>query len=102
MLVTFKTDVGNITMFGDVALHMIKMMGHSETIPGAILAEDLPEALKQLKTALAKEKTPPSTEDDDKDDEDEKEPAVSINQRALPLVNLLADAIEANCDLMWG
>ncbi|MCC6923019.1 MAG: DUF1840 family protein, partial [Nitrosomonas sp.] len=40
MLVTFRTDVGNITMFGDTALHMIKLMGHSETVPGAILAKD--------------------------------------------------------------
>ncbi len=100
MLVTFKTDVGNITMFGDVALHMIKMMGHSETIPGAILAEDLPLALSQLKAALAKEEVPPPTDNED-DDEDEKEPVVNINQRALPLVNLLTDAIEAKCDLMW-
>ncbi|HQU63324.1 MAG TPA: DUF1840 family protein, partial [Nitrosomonas sp.] len=39
MLVTFRTDVGDITMFGDIALHMIKLMGHSETVPGAILAK---------------------------------------------------------------
>lgn len=101
MLVTFKTDVGNITMFGDVALHMIKLMGHSETIPGAILAEDLPLALSQLKTALAEEKEPPPTDNEDDDGDDDTKPIISINQRALPLVNLLTAAVEANCDLMW-
>ena len=52
MLVTFKTDVGNITMFEDAALTMIKMMGHSATVPGAILAADVPIALNRLKAAL--------------------------------------------------
>lgn len=102
MLVTFKTDVGNITMFSDVALQMIKMMGHSETIPGAILAEDIPQALNRLKNVLANEKMEnmPPTNKELQDDEDE-EPTVSINHRALPLIDLLTEAIKADCDLMW-
>ena len=45
MLVTFTTDAyADITMFGDVALAMLKMMGHSTTVPGAILAADVPAA----------------------------------------------------------
>jgi hypothetical protein len=33
MLVTFTTDAyADITMFGDVALAMLKMMGHSATV----------------------------------------------------------------------
>ena len=99
MLVTFKTDVGNITMFGDAAVQMIKMMGHSETIPGAILAADIPEALNRLQNALTHKKMPPSN-DQDEDDED-KEPVVSMSHRALPLINLLTEAVQADCDLMW-
>jgi len=99
MLVTFKTDVGNISMFGDIAIQMIKMMGHSETVPGAILADDLPLALSQLKTALAKEKNHPSF--DNNEDDKDSEPAISIIHRALPLINLLTEATEAGCDLMW-
>ena len=46
MLVTFTTNTyPDITMFGDFALTMLKMMGHSATVPGAILAPDVPEAL---------------------------------------------------------
>ena len=42
MLVTFSTDTyPNITLFGDVALTLLKMMGHSTTVPGAILAADV-------------------------------------------------------------
>ncbi|WP_293266419.1 DUF1840 domain-containing protein, partial [Neptunomonas sp.] len=53
MLVTFTTDAyGSITMFGDVALAMFKMMGHSGSVPGAILAADVPVALSKLTTAI--------------------------------------------------
>lgn len=97
MLVTFKTDVGNITMFGDIALQMIRLMGHSETVPGAILAKDLPLALSRLTAALSTNKAaPPANEN-----EDEEEPAVSITHRALPLINLIDAAARAGCDLMW-
>jgi len=43
MLVTFITKAyADITMFGDVAVAMLKMMGHSTTVPGAIVAEEVP------------------------------------------------------------
>ena len=42
MLVTFSSPAyADITMFGDVAVRLIKMMGHSGTIPSALLAEDV-------------------------------------------------------------
>ena len=100
MLVTFKTDVGNITMFGDVALPMLKMMGHSATVPGAILAADVPMALSRLKAALDAEKAPPSDEDKD-EDVDVDEPVVSMANRGLPLINLLSAAAKADCNVMW-
>ena len=54
MLITFSTKAyADITMFGDVALHLIHLMGHSGSVPGAILAEDVPAALEKLKAALA-------------------------------------------------
>jgi len=97
MLVTFTTDAyADITMFGDVALTMLKMMGHSATVPGAILAADVPEALGRLTAALAAEKATPPVEDKDAD-----EPAVSLAHRGLPLVNLLAAAAKAECNVMW-
>ncbi len=102
MLVTFKTEVGNITMFGDVALNMLKMMGHSPTVPGAILAADVPVALSKLKAALDAEKALPPLEDKDEDEgEDKNEPAVSMTDRGAPLVNLLSAAAEADCNVMW-
>ena len=98
MLVTFTTDAyADITMFGNVALAMLKMMGHSATVPGAILAEDVPAALSRLKAAIDAEKAlPPPVEDKDAD-----EPVVSMAHRALPLINLLAAAAKAESNVMW-
>ena len=88
MLVTFSTDsYADITMFGDVALTMLKMMGHSATVPGAILAADVPAALNKLTAAIdAQRVTTPV------DDQDEDEPVVSMANRALPLIDLLTAA----------
>ena len=50
MLVTFTCEAyADITMFGDVAQHLLTLMGHSGTVPGAILAEDVPAALHRLR-----------------------------------------------------
>lgn len=55
MLVRFRTPTfGNITMFGDVAIQLLRMMDHSGTIPSAISPEDIPEALQRLREALDK------------------------------------------------
>ena len=55
MIVTFSTDAfGDMTMFGDVAVSLLKKMGHSGTVPGAIMADDVPAALVKLTTAAEK------------------------------------------------
>ena len=97
MLVTFTTDAyADITMFGDDALEMLKMMGHSATVPSAILANDVPEALRKL-TAAVKVKT--ATQPVEVADEDE--PPVSLSHRALPLINLLTAAANTGSDVIW-
>ena len=95
MLVTFSTNAySDITLFGDVALSLLKMMGHSATIPGAILAADVPVALSRITSAINAEKASPPC-----DDKDESE--VSMAHRSLPLINLLTAAAKANSNVMW-
>ena len=53
MLVKFRSEAGNITMFGDVAVTLLKMMGQSGVLPGALVAKDVPAALERLKRAAA-------------------------------------------------
>jgi Domain of unknown function (DUF1840) len=97
MLVTFKTKAyADITLFGDIALTMLKMIGHSATVPGTILAEDVPMALKRLTTAIVKEKARPP-----KENKGQEEPGVSMTHRALPLIQLLSAAAKESCNVMW-
>ncbi|WP_321323048.1 DUF1840 domain-containing protein [Thiomicrorhabdus sp.] len=98
MLVTFRTEAhAGITMFGDVAKLMLKKMGHSETIPGAILAEDVPAVLDRLTNAI-KVDAGTSTEINKSAWDDQ---SVSQQSRAMPLIELLKAAAEQECDVMW-
>lgn len=96
MLITFRTDAyADITMFGDVALGLLKLMGHSATVPGAILAADVPAALQRLQAGVTA--APQSGAAADNADE----PAVSLSHRALPLIKLMEAAVAAKSDVMW-
>ena len=101
MLVTFRTNAwGNITMFGDVAVALLKMMGHSGTVPSALLARDVPAAMARLRERLAagefEELDKPSARNDDED-----QPPVGLRTRAQPLLEMLAAAAEQDCDVLW-
>ncbi len=97
MLVTFSTNAyADITYFGDVALAMLKMMGHSATVPGAIVAEDVPAALSSLTAAIKTETAPQPVAD-----KNVEEPPVSMTHRAMPLIALLDAAAKANTYVMW-
>jgi hypothetical protein len=98
MLVKFDTkDAGQILMFGDVAVTLLKMMGNSGVVPGAILAADIPPALDRLKKGVAAQAQHPRAR---KNDEKE-EPDVSLRQRAVPLIQLLERAAAGGYDVMW-
>jgi hypothetical protein len=95
MLVTFHSKAyADITMFGEVAVSLLKMMGHSGTVPSAIQPEDIPSALERLKEALrrAEQASLPASGE---------EPPVSLPNRAMPLIKLLEASAAANCQVMW-
>lgn len=100
MLVTFTTKTyPDITMFGEVATRLIRMMGLSGNVPSAIDAADVPNALAQLRAAL---KTEPPTDDPPIDaDTDPKEAPVSLSRRAFPLIELLEAAAAAEHGVTW-
>lgn len=101
MLVTFTTKAyADITMFGDVAVTLLKMMGHSGTVPGAILAADIPAALSRLTAEIDKTRKETYV-DDHEEDGDVDETRVSLSNRALPLIDLLTAAVQQNYDVMW-
>ena len=99
-MVTFSCPAyADITMFGDVAVHLLEMMGHSGTVPSALVAADVPAALERLEAAVAAAgQSPVPGEASQAEDE---EPAVSLGHRALPLIELLKAAAKAECNVMW-
>ena len=100
MLVTFSCPAyADITMFGDVAVRLIKMMGHSGTVPSALLAEDVQAALERLEVAVDAERHSPEPQESAQGEDEE--PPVSLPHRALPLIELLKAAAKAECNVMW-
>lgn len=104
MLVIFNSKAwSSITMFGDVAATLLKMAGHSGTVPGALLAGDIRPALARLEHELAaagpdanaRQTARPDAEDADTP------PAVGLGLRAFPLIELLSSAAQQGCDVMW-
>jgi len=98
MLVKFESKAGSVTMFGDVALQLLKMMGHSGTVPSALLTKDIPPTLQALKSALAitdDDAAPSQTKDD-------AQRRVSLRQRAFPLIELMERAAKQGADITWS
>jgi hypothetical protein len=106
MIVRFSTRLGAFTMHGDAAVTLLQAMGHSGTVPGAILAADLPAALAQLRAALAAQvdEPPPADRDawdDESQDAEKRAPPISLRMRAVPLLEMIETAIARDSDLMW-
>jgi len=103
MLVTFHSKAwSSITMFGDVAATLLKMMGHSGTVPSALRAADVASALARLKNELAnivpEEASGPGVR---ADHDGADAPPVGLPLRAYPLIQMLSAAAQQECDVMW-
>lgn len=116
MLVTFSsTATESITMFGDVAVKLIRMMGNTGRVPSALGADEVPEALHKLATAIEQRRAelhtqpaaPPAMNEDWGSDDaqgepgKEREPPIDLATRAVPLIALLKRAAAAHAPVMW-
>lgn len=103
MLIVFSSEAsGDITMFGDVALRLLKMMGMSGTVPGGIKPAEIPAALEQLKRAVTVEKDSPAEKATDERNESREKTLVNLGQRAFPLVQMLEAAAREGCHVTWN
>ena len=102
MLIKFKTTASypEITMFGEVALKLLALMGRSTKVPSAIAAEDIPAALESLRKGIAEADA--ALEDEPPHEEEEgEERRVSLHNRAVPLVEMLEAAQREDVPVMW-
>ncbi|MFC4653727.1 MULTISPECIES: DUF1840 domain-containing protein [Rheinheimera] len=98
MLVTFYSkDSASITMFGQVAVQLLQMMGHSGKVPGAFYAEDVAACLARLQQQLQHWQDENSAAKID----DESDAPVSLRQRAVPLIELLQRAVQGGNNVSW-
>lgn len=112
MLVIFRsTATESITMFQDVAVQLLKLMGATGRIPGALGPDDVGPALQTLERATEQIKAgthvtparPADNEDTKNEDEDdeEREAPVDLATRAVPLLSILKRAAAAKAEVMW-
>ncbi|WP_297478846.1 DUF1840 domain-containing protein [uncultured Photobacterium sp.] len=102
MIVTFSCKAHNdVTMFGDIAQSLIKMMEYTVDIPGAITAEDVESALANLEKNLVVAAAQQQATQEQQVIENEKEPEIGIAVRAVPLIELLKAAISVKSYVMW-
>lgn len=105
MLITFRSSAwSNITMFGDSAITLLKMMGHSGTVPGALRGPDIPAALERLRLALDVAEPETTSEPGVREGSEASDtaPPVGLRLRAYPLIRLLLAAARQHSDVMWN
>ena len=103
MPITFKSKYSpDVLMLETVARELIRLMGHSGSLPGSLAAEDIPAALARLEAALAGGPTRALQADHPKvSDDDNREPAISAAHRAGPLIKMLQTAARENEHVIW-
>lgn len=93
MLTFHSRAAADFSMFEEVALNLLHKMGHSGSVPGALLPEEIPLALAQLRGALQHEAPPEALEGE--------EPPVTLSHRAFPLIKMLEASLAENCEVIW-
>jgi hypothetical protein len=113
MLIVFRSKATeSIHMFDEVAKQLLRLMGATGQIPGALNPEDVPAALKRLEQAIdgIKAEThsetaalPADNEDwSAEDDKDlDRQPPVDIAVRAVPLISMLRRAAAGHAGIVW-
>jgi hypothetical protein len=104
MLVTFRcSSVPSITMFGEHATTLLKLMGQSGVTPGGLAAADIPAAAKRLRDALGSGRgtDPAPAPSRAAADREEEKAGISLGARALPLLDFLERAAGNGDDVTW-
>jgi cyclopropane-fatty-acyl-phospholipid synthase len=108
MLYEFKSKAaGTVVMTGAVGDRMLGIIGRAPGPQGVFTPEQLGAAIEALQAAITVEKLAlqqPTPDAQDKDDEtsDTAGDAISLAQRALPLIELLSAARAAGKPVTWG
>jgi hypothetical protein len=110
-LVVFRSKAaGEIFMFAETARRIFEIIGKQEAPRGVITAEQVPDALARLTAAVEEEKAQLKVAQAQaeeaarrgEDDAEKGERAITLAQRAWPLIEMLRAAQKMNVDVTWG
>jgi hypothetical protein len=97
-------------MFAETARRIFEIIGKQEAPRGVITAEQVPDALARLTAAVEEEKAQLKAAQAQaeeaarrgEDDAEKGERAITLAQRAWPLIEMLRAAQKMNVDVTWG
>jgi hypothetical protein len=102
VLIRFTSDVaGHFIMLGDNALPLLRLMGMSGREEGAVSGDDLRQALQTLQAALQRAAELAAGRVSDNEDDEQEAVPVSLQRRALPLLEMLQRAAREDGYVMW-
>jgi hypothetical protein len=108
-LVVFRSKAaGEIFMFAETARRIFDIIGKAEAPRGVITAEQVPSALDRLQAAVDDEKAQlkaaaeQALEADRRGEDAATARAITLGQRAFPLLEMLRAAQKKKVDVTWG
>jgi hypothetical protein len=112
MIYQFETRAGGRITYTDiVGAQILHLIGKQPGPRGVIPVEEIPAALAALEAAVAREKSAgaeerraldPHASNQSEQDERDREPAITLGQRAYPFIDLLRHAQNVREDVTWG
>ena len=109
MLFKFKSKAASdLIMLEPDARALLQMMLGNDPVKGIVLAQDLPAVIARLESALAQDAAQRQAHKQAAGAsaksmvDDEKDAAVQISQRAVPLLKMLKRCLAEKADLVWG
>jgi len=110
-LVVFRSKAaGEIFMFAETARRILAIIGKEDTPRGVISAEQVGDALARLTAAVDEEKAQLERAREEAEQAQrsgepasgEGAPAITLAQRAFPLLEMLRAAQKKRADVTWG
>lgn len=108
-LVVFRSKAaGEIFMFAETARRIFEIIGRGDAARGVITAEQVPDALRRLVSAVDQEKADIKAAAADSEaqgrrgDDPPAAAPITLGQRAFPLIEMLRAAEKKKVDVTWG
>ncbi len=106
MLYEFKSKAtGNLVMLQPVAEQILGIIGKSAGKTGIILPEQMPAAIAALREAMAQDRRAVNAGEEEAaspERGEDRQPTVSLAQRAWPFIEMLQAAHAAGKEITWG